>query len=338
MVELEVLAGLEPFAVAEVERLIGHRGRHRADSAATEVRFDWSAQLARTLELRTVVAAYLCRTYAIPRPRGLLGDRHMRALLEQLAAAVALHPEGAFESFRFSAAGRRSGVFQRLADAIAEATGMTYDAESGALLIRVRPAGDGWEVLVRLSPRPLSARPWRVVNLPGALNATIAAAMVELTRPDPTDRFLNLMCGSGTLLVERVRRAPTTSARGIDIDGDVVAMARSNLDAAGVDAELVVGDATATALPDRSVDVIVADLPYGHRMGSHDANPALYRAVLAEAHRVAAPGARFAVVTHDLRRFEAALGEDASPWTAESELQVFQKGHHPKVWLLRTRS
>lgn len=63
---------------------------------------------------------------------------------------------------------------------------------------------DGWDVLVRLSTFPLSARSWRAEGYHAAVNATVAAAMVRLSQPRSGDRVVNLMCGSGTILVERL--------------------------------------------------------------------------------------------------------------------------------------
>ena len=45
--------------------------------------------------------------------------------------------------------------------------------------------GEGWEVLVRLTPRPLTARPWRVCNWPGALNAVVAGIGSFVKSPNP---------------------------------------------------------------------------------------------------------------------------------------------------------
>ncbi len=83
--------------------------------------------------------------------------------------------------------------------------------------------------------------------------------------------------------------------------------------------------------------MLLADLPYGHRMGSHQDNAALYPAVLAEAARVAAPGGVMVVVTHELRLFERCLREAGRWWSVEREVQVYQKGHHPVLYLLRRR-
>src|SRR6266705_1603293 len=337
IVECEVLAGLEPFCAAEVRRVLGRNASLLADGRAGAVRFRLVGPLAAPLELRTAVAAYLLVRVGGRRPSALLGDT---SLFDQVEAVRRLHPPGAFRSFRLSAPGRDSAALRRLRAELTERTGLPEDPDDGELYLRIRRASqpaDGWEALVRLSPRPLSARAWRAFNLPGALNATLAAAMVELSRPRASDRVLNLMSGSGTLLVERLARAPAASAVGCDLDPAALRGARANLAAAGLAgaAALARMDATRLALPHGRFDVLFADLPYGHRMGSHEGNAALYPAVLEAAARAAAPGAVLLALTHDLRLFERCLRGTGRSWSAERAVQVFQKGHHPVIHLLR---
>src|SRR6266536_3218942 len=188
-----------------------HRPRYWGGQAGA-VRFRLVGPLAAALELRTAVAAYLLVRVSGRRPSALLGDT---SLFDQVEAVRRLHPPGAFRSFRLSAPGRDSAALRRLRAELTERTGLPEDPDDGELYLRIRRArqpADGWEALVRLSPRPLSARAWRAFNLPGALNATIAAAMVELSRPRASDRVLNLMCGSGTILVERLAHGPAAPA------------------------------------------------------------------------------------------------------------------------------
>src|SRR6266540_55123 len=303
-VECEVLAGLEPFCAAEVRRVLGRNVSLLAGGQAGAVRFRLVGPLAAALELRTAVAAYLL--------------------------------------VRVSAPGRDSAALRRLRAELTERTGLPEDPDDGELYLRIRRArqpADGWEALVRLSPRPLSARAWRAFNLPGALNATIAAAMVELSRPRASDRVLNLMCGSGTILVERLAHGPAALAAGCDLDPAALAGGGANLDAAGLAdaAALARMDATALALRDVACKVLLADLPYGHRMGTHEANADLYPAVLAEAARVTEPGGVMVLVTHELRLFERCLPEARRWWSVERTVQVDQKGHHPVIYLLRRR-
>jgi ubiquinone/menaquinone biosynthesis C-methylase UbiE len=333
-VECEVLPGLEPFVVEELERVLGRRARVEPGAGRGAVRLGLSGPLGALLGLRTPVAAYLVARFPGRRPSALLGDERLFTHVETVRG---LHPAGTFGSFRLSVPGSDSAAVRRLVEELTGRTGLAYDPEDGELLLRVRRAAGGWELLTRLSPRPLATRPWRVHHLPGAVNATIAAAMVELTRPRPGDRVLNLMCGSGTLLVERLARGPAAQALGCDLNRAALAGARANLAAAGLEGGVALArmDATRLGLRDGVVDALLADLPYGHRMGSHEGNAALYPAVLREAGRVAAPGARMVVLTHELRLFERCLAGARAWWRAERAAQVFQKGHHPVMHLLR---
>jgi tRNA (guanine6-N2)-methyltransferase len=340
LIECEVLAGLKPSAVDEVRRALGRRAELVEDDDPTALRFGYSGSLAALLRLRIVVAAYLLVTVAGRRPSALLGDS---TLFDQVEAVRRLHPPGAFSSFRLSAPGKESAALRRLREELGRRSGLPYDPEDGELLLRIRRsrgATAGWDLLTRLSPRPLSARPWRVHNLPGALNATIAAAAVDLAGPGPGDRVLNLMCGSGTLLVERFARGRPALALGCDLDPSALAGTRANLAAAGLAGSVGLArmDATALGLADASFDVLLADLPYGHRMGSHQDNAALYPAVLREAARVAVPGGALLAVTHELRLFERCLASARRWWSVERAVQVWQKGHHPKLYLLRRRA
>lgn len=328
-IECEALPGLEPLLVEELRRRFG----------AGAPRFAFSGDLRQLLDLRVAHAAYLALGSAGRRPTALLGHQAQGRLLAAVERVRSLHPPGAFASFRLSAAGRDSSTFRRLAEELERATGLRHDPDAGELQVRVRRAGEGWEALLRLSPRPLSARAWRARDVPGALNATIAAAMVELARPRPGDRVANPCCGSGTLLVERLLRCPAGTAAGWDLDAGVLEAARENLAAAGLAgaASLDRADAAALPCPDASFDTLLSDLPYGDLVGSHRANSALYPALLAEAARVAAPDATFVVISGEIRLLDAALAAQAQ-WRVERDLRVYQGGHRPQVYVLRRRS
>jgi tRNA (guanine6-N2)-methyltransferase len=339
-VECDVLPGMEAILARELRRCFRGRVGRLADTGRASLRFGFQGSLSELLGLRTAHAAYVALAFSGRRPTALLGHQNLRALLERIHAIRALHPPGTVCTFRFGAAGRDTSTFRRLAQELEGQSGLRHDPDDGELLIRIRPSSrpdDGWEALLRLSPRPLSTRPWRVANYPGALNATIAAAMVELTQPRPDDRFINLMCGSGTLLVERLQRCRAAEALGVDISGEALEAARANLAAAGLTrvARLMESDAILTGLDMARYTALCADLPYGNVVGSHRENTALYPLLLEEAGRMAAPGARFAVITHDIRLFDATLEAAGSQWQQERTFRVFQGGQRPEVYLLR---
>ena len=328
--EVEVLEGLVPLAREELESAgVTVLGEH-ADGLTVRAR-----RAEALIGLRLATAVYRRLAFDVPRPKALMGDEHFRRLMSTVRELTARR---AFRGFRFAAAGADSAVFRRLARSLQEATGIPFDAAAGELLLRVRPAPDGrgWEVLLRLTPRPLSARSWRVCNRAGGLNATLAAAMVRLARVRPGDRYLNLMCGSGTLLVERAQAGPAAELVGVDLDEDALSCARANLEAAGVaDAcRLLHGDVRSLPLDARTYDVIVADLPWGDAVGSHAENRDLYPALLASADRLATADARVALLTHELRLFRGVLAEQER-WRVELELRVEHGGHFPHLYVLR---
>jgi precorrin-6B methylase 2 len=256
----------------------------------------------------------------LPRPTALLDDGAFQRITAAVGHIRSLHPAGAFRTFRLSAAGADSSAFQRFANRLGQATGLR-PADAGDLLLRFRRGADGrFALLARISPRPLAARAWRVCNLPGALNAAVASAMTGLTRPAPGDVYLNLACGSGTLLVERALLGPAGRLIGCDVDAEALACAARNVAAAGLrDVELTDWDATRLPLADRSVDALTVDLPFGQLVGSHALNAELYPGLLAEAARVARPGARLVAISQQIRLLERSV--DAAYWNVEEILR-----------------
>jgi len=340
--EADVADGLEMLAAAELAALFDARVAIEPPVAGSGVvRFSYTGSLRELSRPRTILAISLRQHFPVPRPRALLGDEHLRALLRQLATVRALAPPNAFQSLYLSAAGAESAVMQRLKETLVEGTELTLtspDAREGDLQLRLRrppDSGEGWEALVRLSPRPLSARPWRVCNLEGALNATVAQAAIRLADPDPRDHFLNLGCGSGTLLIERALHSPATQLLGYDLSAEALDCARANVAAAGqADAiTLRQGDARALPLPDASIDALCADLPFGHRVGSHDENLALYPALLTEAARVARRDAPCVLISHEVRLLEGLIA--APEWRLVETLRVSLGGLHPRLFVLR---
>lgn len=279
--------------------------------------------------------------FGVPRPAGLLGHQNLARILDLLEEVVGRRP-GEFLTFRLSAAGADSPELLRLRGEIGRALRLEEVRERAHLVVALRRGddGSGWEIVVRTTPRPLSARAWRVCNLPGALDASIANVMVRLAQPHPGERFLNLLCGSGTLMAERLALGPTAACVGVDSDPAALACAAQNLTGTEARARLVQADAAATPLQDGAFDTVVADLPFGMLMGSGHENRRLYPALLAESARLLAPDGRLVLVTANVRALDTAL--EAEPgWTVgwQTRLEVpHARGYlRPVIRLLERR-
>lgn len=142
---------------------------------------------------------------------------------------------------------------------------------------------------IRLSDRTMRHRYTRAVELPASLRPSVAAAMVTLTEPQPEDTFMDAMCGSGTILLERHAAGPYQHLYGGDIDAERLSVARQNLE--GLPRRLLTlqeWDAKKLPLEDGSIHKTAVNLPFGKQLGSPREIQKLYPAFLLELERVMA--------------------------------------------------
>jgi tRNA (guanine6-N2)-methyltransferase len=344
--EVEVIEGIEDFAEQELEAVLGGSVEIGPRPGPGRIAIGYDGDPRSLDRLRSIIAVHIVETFDVPRPRALLGHSNLTRLMAVLQEVIRRHPAGAFQTFRISAAGADSSVFARLKREIASSLNLKSASSRAQLLISVRRSANGqrgWQVLVRATPAPLSARTWRVCNLPGALDATIASVMARLAGVRPDQRFVNLACGSGTLIIERLELGPAGLVAGIDADSKAIDCARANLKASGYHEKacLLLGDAGRLPLPDASVDALVGDLPYGMLMGSKESLDEFYPAVLSEAARLPAPGASLVLITASVNRFEALLRQYQDNWLCEGVIPLkvpFQSGYvRPRIYRIQKR-
>ncbi|MBC7645593.1 MAG: methyltransferase domain-containing protein [Pseudopedobacter sp.] len=330
--QLEALPGLGTFLEAEFLKM---RIRPQIVDVpdADTFRVLYTGTPADLTRLRNAQSAFWVENFDVPRPKALMGQQHLDHLLGLVNKMRGLER---FRSFRLSAAGADSPTFTRLKAELEDKLDIPYLEDKGELLLKVVPGPDGWEVQVRLTPKPLSARVWRVANMEGGLNATVAAAMVDLAGISEKDRIFNPMCGSGTLLIERRRLGKSAVLTGCDNDDYALECARQNVGAAGYtpDVTLFKGDATALELRDNSFDLVLVDLPWGDDIGTAADLERLYPVFLKEMARVCTRSARMVVLTHAVKLFEETLSNQFA-WKFGSEHRVFHGGHHPRMYYLR---
>lgn len=163
----------------------------------------------------------------------------------------------------------------------------------------------GWEAEV--GPFYWTRRFGRFERVPWSTKSVVAEILVRLAKLRPGQRILDPFCGTGTLLVAAGRLEPDLILLGSDQDPDAIDLARVNFDRFGVTGRLDIAMAECIQHPDRSVDRVVANLPFGKLVGSHAGNSRLYPAALEEIARVLADDGRVVLLTDDKRLFKTAV-------------------------------
>ena len=340
-IEAELVPGIEEIVLRELETFAGHRVRSARIVRPGFIRFAWNGDPYLLSKLRSVVALYDIHHFEVPRPKALLGHEHFTRLIGILRCSV-----GRFSTTRPSlgigAAGADSTVMQRLKRELATELQVPLAADDkGELYLRLlRPTSkSGWEILVRSTEAPLSKRAWRIRDVPGALNATVAYAMTQLHPQNELARVVNLCCGTATIAIEHVQQFASGSVLALDNHVGMLCAANRNLRQSGTlgpGAGCLCADARCLPLTANSVDRFYADLPFGNRIGSHEDNLQLYPELLREAARLATERAIFVLLTHEvnlLRRCTRQAG-----WDTLYEKTIVLSGLHPRLFVLGRKS
>ncbi len=176
--------------------------------------------------------------------------------------------------------------------------------DGGQVEIWVNLLGSHLLVGLRLSDRTMRHRFNKKVELPASLRPSMAAAMVHLSDPQPDDIFLDPMCGSGTILLERMHAGPYEKILGGDIDETRVSATEKNLPTRrkgrkGQKISIRQWDARNLPLEDAAVGKLVTNLPFGKQIGSKSKLEALYGDLFSELARVVVPGGRLILLSSE---------------------------------------
>jgi 23S rRNA G2445 N2-methylase RlmL len=170
-----------------------------------------------------------------------------------------------------------------------------------------------------------------------ALRPSAAAAMVLLTRPEPDDVFLDPMCGSGTLLLERAQMGRYQLLLGGDSDPAAVETTLANFGPRHQPRRIERWDARHLPLEDGSVNKIACNLPWGRQVGEKGDMPALYRDFLAEAARVLSPVGRMALLTGEWSALKTALGARSELILDETVRDISILGRRADLFVITRR-
>ncbi len=323
LIKLTFVSGLKSIVLEEISR---YADLKIVESYEDKIYLEFISNFKNVLSLKSVLNAYIVKQdeknnpYYISNHKSILGDlidivldkkqdakKNAGGLKNQNVDTKTKNKttqaKTVFKTFKLRCAGSDSKEAVEIQNYIAN-TYKLKNAEDSDLEIYISKPGDLWEVSVRLTTRPLSLRDYRVANIKGGLNPTIAYAMntfCNLNKPSssspsaslpsspspslPTALFssyLNVFSGSGTLLIEAGLGAKLSKTNlklvGFDIDGKTNALAIQNIKKADLIKQIHLKTADIYDKPHLGkFDVIVSDLPFGIQISSKENLNNLYK-------------------------------------------------------------
>ena len=206
-------------------------------------------------------------------------SRHLKLLAE--AALVDRYQEGAWAFFRLSQGGVAVSLARRLLEAIDPADAVfARDDERLRALKKIR-ADKAQAYFSR------NAAEWDAVRRLHVSEAEVEARLAALIGTEPVDAFLDLGTGTGRIL--QLFEGLYRRGVGVDASRDMLAVARANLDRAGITkASIRHGDIFNLPLERDEFDVVTI-----HQVLHFLDEP---EAAVLEAARMLAPGGRLAII------------------------------------------
>jgi predicted RNA methylase len=207
-----------------------------------------------------------------------------------------------------------------------------------------------WDVNITESPSGLVAelgalywtrRFGELLRAPASTNPVIAAVMVRLAKVEPGQTLLDPCCGAGTLMVAAAEQTDAAQLIASDHDRHWSGVTATNLSRRALPATAPVttvlrADMRALPLADTSIDRIVANLPFGKRVGSHAGNVELYPKVLSELARLLPRKGRAVLLTEDKRLFTQSVQRTRGIRVIK-EITFTTGGAHPSAYVVTTR-
>lgn len=182
-----------------------------------------------------------------------------------------------------------------------------YDCE-----LRIDSRNDRCDLYWKLWNVKDARYPWRKGTIPASIHPAMAHALsryalslVKKERPFVFDPF----CGSGSLLFACEEQASCHSLLGVDKSGTAVVTARENARAGNSKARFVCRDILHFEAKE-GADLLISNLPFGNRVGSHRENEQLYERFLRRLPHYLADGGKAVLYTADAKLLERLLKND----------------------------
>jgi 23S rRNA G2445 N2-methylase RlmL len=271
-IKISFIAGLQEIVLNEVIKYPNFRViKKETDS----LYLDFVQNLTDIKNLRSVSRAYIVLQNSKYNP--LYISNH-KSILGKLIEIITNKNQKVFKTFKITCAGSDSAEVRSISEYIQKTYGLIEQEESD-MKIHIIKSDDAWEIGIQITPRPLSVRDYKIKNMSGAMDSTIAYAVNSLCELENTNSYLNIFSGSATLLIEAGQCYPNIKQLlGFDNDKKHISLAMQNIKKSGLIEKIQIKYGNIFDKPDLGkFDVITSDLPFGMSISKNEDLENLYR-------------------------------------------------------------
>ena len=299
-IKLSYITGLKPVVLDELKKFNFEIISEGVDSIFIEFSEN---NIQEVKKLRSVARAYLVMQDSIYHPTYISNHK---SVLGNLIDIVFKYDS--FKTFKISCAGSDSPEVRDIVKYIKD-TYELQESDEADLKIHIIKTDDIWEMGVQITPRPLSVRDYRVVNMSGAMDPTIAYTVNSFCNLESAHSYLNIFSGSATLLIEAGQCYPNLNKLiGFDNEKKHLSLSIQNIKKAGLIEKVQVKEFDIFDKPDLGkFDVIVSDLPFGMSISKGENLEKLYETFIQYCESVLNTDGRLVVYTSEYEIIEMIL-------------------------------
>jgi len=175
---------------------------------------------------------------------------------------------------------------------------------------------------------------YRKNTLPASISPYIAAIVAEYIKKyaSPSSNILDPFCGTGTMLIERSKSAPYSRLNGVDIKKKAIDFAVENSKLAGINVEYILSDILRYN-PKIKYNEIISNMPFGNRVGTHDANIEIYKGFFKSVKSYLADNAILALYTMEGKLLEATASKNGLRIIEKHKM--YAGGLKPTLYILK---
>lgn len=335
-IKLTFITGLKEVVLSELQKYPQVHIRKMKEDCAF---LDFIKDFSQLEDLRSVMKVFLIlegptlNPYFLSNHKSLLGD---------LVSAVMQRKRNQFHCFKLICAGSDSTEVRSIADYLQKTFNIS-EAEDAELKIHIVKNENVWECGVQATPRPLSVRDYKVRNMGGAMDPTVAFAVNTFCKCEKADSYLNIFSGSGTLLIEAGLTYPNFKKLvGFDHNKEHLSLSIQNIKKAGLIKRIKLKEADLFDQPQfGTFDVLTADPPFGMLLSKYENLEKLYGTFIDYCQEHLNPEGILAVYTSKEDLFMKSISRSSLRIVKKLQLKIITSANiylYPSIFVCRSNN